>query len=482
MDFTGYLQLVNNCDPNDPLPSETELGRQLTRIPLEAVEAKLDKTNQALDVEQLIKTDQGLARDYRGLGELMEFSSNEIETRFKRSYKPTESLIGAYINKNLNLNRVITVNDLLKMLEKLERYDIIDDLLPTLIDIVQLSLDSRQSTNRIQNGNILNETQDISNNRLILKDFSEQLTIDDVSSHRIMYDAFICFAPEDFDYAQELISLLEKHGKRIATAYDLLAGHYEHDALVKLIDTRCRKVLTILTPNFLRSKGCEFQTKFASEIAIKSSGPTPKIIPVLFEQCDDTQLPYMIRVISKIDMTNRVAHRWQIRKLLSSLDHQNEESSHHASCYIDRTSYSPNQNRRGIMDYQHPAIESSHRFEYREPIIDLATSANNSCNLSIITKQETSFSPSENGDRATGTVASSPSTSMGPLAWYRHVKRRVFSRQATPNGQKLVGPPSPSLSLSSASSISPSNSSQAILLTPNSTEEFFPSNNNLDKG
>lgn len=346
-DFTQFLKLINNCDPGDPLLSATKLGECLNYIPLHYLTpAELSSLTQALNMEQLIPTEDGLARDYRGLAELMGFSSAEIETRFKRAYNPTKSLIDAYTSANFDsLNSVrndnniessmssrrqpVTVNDLLKFIERIERFDVIDDFMPTLIDLAtrykpngEFSFTKQQQQHQLalvaRNAQQYSssESSDSSEPNILVNNFT-RLTVDDTQYDMILYDAFVCFAPEDFHYAQELVALMEKHGKRLAVADDLLPGQFEFDALAQLIDSRCKKVIIILTPNFTRSRECEFQTKYASEIAIKAG--YPKIIPVLYEACDDQMLPPMIRVISKIDMTNR-SNTWQLNKLLRSLD------------------------------------------------------------------------------------------------------------------------------------------------------------------
>ena len=384
MDLAAYIQRINNCDISDPLLSQTELGKKLDTVRLEHVMQHLLDLYQALDIEQLLRTDHGLPRDYRGLGELMDLSADLIETRFKRSYRPTKSLIEYHINKNLSNNRIVTVNNLVKMLEQLERFDIIDDLTPTFIEMTTRSANKQQNDANKALPEITTDHLHQNNGRLVIHESSiEQLTIDDGPSHRIMYDAFVCFAPEDYQYAQELIGLLEDHGKRVATADDLLPGHFEHDALVKLIATRCRRVLTVLTPSFLRSKECELQTKFASEIALRSGESGPKIIPVLFEPCDNSKLPYMIQVISKIDMTNRVAYRWQLQKLLRSLDHQPEPMGADylvagPSVYNERNEVTFLEQQRLTMGSQAHKIQEYSRLVRPqvdvEPIIDLASS------------------------------------------------------------------------------------------------------------
>lgn len=471
--YKQYLKLINNCDVNDQLLSQTPLGQRLDQIPLEQINpSDLIQLNQALNLEQLIRTKHGLARDYRGLAELMDFSSSEIETRFKRSYNPTKSLIDSFIDKNLilinsqqheqsvlvdNQSLLFTVNDLLKMIERLERFDIIDDFLPTLIRIASGS-----------NGQLTGATKAIllRNNyddKKLSDNLDRRLTIDDTGGFRSVYDAFICFAPQDTHYAEDLIRLLEEHNKSVATADDLLPGHFEHDALVQLIDMRCRKVIVILTPNFLRSKECEFQSKFASEVAIRAN-VGPKIIPVLYEPCDDLSLPYMIRVISKIDMTSRQARHWQLRKLISSLEYENGPEG---------TRFSPGGRLSSSRIVKPPGGDSP------QPIVDLASSSMNSnCNLSgLITN-------SMHGDYHRASHRSPlPSLKLTPppppsssgnasINWFKNVKRKLMGSQQQQQQHHHHNHPQQPLA-GDRNSPSPSTSSQALLLTSGSSE-FLP--------
>lgn len=318
MDFKQYLQYINNCDRGQPLISETGLGYHLDMIPLDRVQPSHFTRLKELNKEQLITTRQGLARDYRGLAELMGFSNLDIETHFRKSINPTKSVIEAFIYKNHDNrgDQPTSLNDLIKMIERIERYDVVDDLIPELIKIAAQCSPSNLFDERYIP--IDSSKLPIDSDPDTLVSSTRLLTIDDTRQpFEACYDAFVCYAPEDHGHAESLISYLEQRGKTVATASDLLPGNFEHDSLVQLIDTRCRKVIIILTPNFLRSKECEFQTKFASEIGIKAG--LPKIIPVLCEACNDSSLPPLIKVISKIDLTNPQSRTWQLSKLLGSL-------------------------------------------------------------------------------------------------------------------------------------------------------------------
>lgn len=338
-DYSSYLERVNNCGQGDPLLSRTKLGARLEKIPLDLLNhADLSEVTQALNLHQLVPNVSGLSRDYRGIAELMGFNLVEVKTKFERAYNPTRSLIDAFISKDPRIN----LNTLIKMIETIERFDVLDDFLPILIKLANIQFNEQQryplnlrsqlsaiEYNESQNHKTVSTCNKTSN---LVEDLN-RLTFHDNACSMIYYDAFICFAPEDCQLAQELIYSLEERGAKIATADDLLPGHFEHEALMRLIDVRCRKVIIILTPNFSKSKECEFQTKFASEVGFKTR--VTKIIPVVYESLDDSTLPRMIQVLTKIDM-NCGQKQWQLERLMRALElNQRSQYSRHFASHND---------------------------------------------------------------------------------------------------------------------------------------------------
>lgn len=410
MDLSKYLELINNCDENAPLLSATPLGKYLHHIPLDSLRpSDLAQLYQSLNVEQLVGTKDGLARDYRGLAELMGYNSVELEARFKRSYNPTKCLVDAF--KIKDQCNPVSVTDLLILVEKLERFDTLDDILPSLIKIANESQRACQQVTKHR----LNPDFVVQRQPVINGDYGRQQAHprEGGEMRHHIYDAFLCYAPEDVDYAQDVMMALENNDKRIVTVDNLLAGQFEYNALVQMIAVDCRKVIIILTPHFLESRDCEFQAKFANEIAIKS-GWFPKIIPILYEPFDDAKLPPLIRVMSKIDMTRANQRDWQLKKLLGSLDYdgqlmqpatskqymgsrwlsvkQPDAYGSNAAANHERPSSQPSSSASNDSQSYHTSNTNDHLC-VPGPLVDLAysqsSSANISCDLSI--KSELSF-------------------------------------------------------------------------------------------
>ncbi|KAG9509739.1 5'-AMP-activated protein kinase subunit gamma-1, partial [Fragariocoptes setiger] len=129
------------------------------------------------------------------------------------------------------------------------------------------------------------------------------------------YDAFVCYADDDYEFVAHLIEFLEQHDIRIATREHLLPGHLEYDALTQLIDRRCRRMLIILSPQFLNSNQCDFLAKFAASIGYEQR--TLKLIPVIYQHCNE--LPAIIRQLSKVDLSQSRGYEWALRKLIVAI-------------------------------------------------------------------------------------------------------------------------------------------------------------------
>lgn len=96
---------------------------------------------------------------------------------------------------------------------------------------------------------------------------------------------------------------------------DLLLGQWAYESFAHLIESQCKRVLIILSPEFLDCPECEFQTVFATGLAIEQRNR--KLIPVIYKKCD---LPPIIKMLTKIDMTRGYnSHEWSWNRLVNSI-------------------------------------------------------------------------------------------------------------------------------------------------------------------
>lgn len=264
-----------------------------------------------LNPEQPIRSKKGIARDYRGLAEQMDFQFNDIKN-FQRSEDPTSKILEAS-----EANSNITIGDLVTYLENMDRHDALQDLEPHFIKDGQAYFRRTEKfkVNPIQVAEVTScRAQDFQ-----YEDNSKNMTLSDVINEEIIYyDAYVCYADENSQFVCELAKFLESPEigfKLCIRGRDLLAGHQsETDALIKLIQERCRRMLIILSPDFVNSPECEFQTSFAASLAIEQR--KRKLIPVVMEPCE---LPTILKFVSKIDFTKQGIQAWLWDKLVMSI-------------------------------------------------------------------------------------------------------------------------------------------------------------------
>lgn len=125
--------LAQKCESN-------EFDCNLSEIPIRALTLSTrHQLSQYLNSEQYITTSKGLSRDYRGLAQLMGFSYSIMNFVLKTT-DPLNSLLEMYENRS-----EATFDKLLQMLEQIERFDIIDDLKPILLNDAKHYLNLKQS-------------------------------------------------------------------------------------------------------------------------------------------------------------------------------------------------------------------------------------------------------------------------------------------------------------------------------------------------
>ena len=251
-----------------------------------------------------------MPRDYKGLASQLGFSYADVKI-CERSADPMKVLL-EQLEKVTSKECTKTFQHVLDALEEIERYDVIDDILESLTH------DMHYYTARLKQLRP-NELTPIAESSIRYPDKIQPLTIHDVMmSQSVFYDAYVCYADEDYAFAQQLSNRLEttELGIRLLMRdRDLLLGAMEQDSIMKLIETRCRRIIIVLSPEFLLSSQCEFQTRFATGIAIEQRHR--KIIPVIYKSC---KLPDVIRFLTKIDLSkDDQSTSWNWRKLVLSI-------------------------------------------------------------------------------------------------------------------------------------------------------------------
>ncbi|XP_057367721.1 uncharacterized protein LOC130688721 isoform X2 [Daphnia carinata] len=233
-----------------------------------------------LNPTKVLLSDDGHFRDWRGVAELMGVDVLIIQN-LERTSSPFASLISQAKN--------LTANKLIEYLEKMDRYDVIDDTIAVMEN--DLYLASRQS--------ISNRIQSQSPQLVTIGDqecYSEHGTL-------VQYDAFVLYAREDQEFVDRVVEKMEgEYGMKLCLKErDFIAGlPFEHQAVTELISNRCRFVLPIFSPNFLNSEDNKFVVNFSEALGIERG--CRKIVPCLYQQCD---LPKSVRYYTRLDFTRQ---------------------------------------------------------------------------------------------------------------------------------------------------------------------------------
>lgn len=156
----------------------------------------------------------------------------------------------------------------------------------------------------------------------------QNLTLDDLNDNSIqtVYDAYVSYADSDISFVQNLCDFLESPQvglKLFVRERDLLIGQMQFHAFTELMEKRCKRLLIVLSPEFLNSAECEFQTRFTMSLQIQER--QRRLIPIVYRSCE---LPALIRFLSKIDLSRGdQIPQWTWRKLIYSLKTQSVDAS-----------------------------------------------------------------------------------------------------------------------------------------------------------
>lgn len=261
-----------------------------------------------LNPEQDCLSSTHLVKDWRGVAEFMEFSPLDIEN-FMRDKSPTYELLRQWASRG---NAKIGV--LLDALEATERYDILED--ESLVTCLERDCVAHQKVIESQRNEAL-VTPPIQDETVSSQDEERYITVGEaetgVEEH---FDAFVCYTTEDFDFVRQMMYRLEKvEGLKLCITHrDLMPGASKYVIMAKLIEERCRKMIIVLSPDYINSKECVFQTRFAH--ALSPGAQQKKLIPVIYRPC---KIPSILNHICYVDYTRINVEEWFWGRLANSL-------------------------------------------------------------------------------------------------------------------------------------------------------------------
>ncbi|XP_050954645.1 myeloid differentiation primary response protein MyD88 [Labeo rohita] len=247
-----------------------------------------------------------VAADWRTVAEMMDFTYLEIKNFEKRDY-PFEKVLTEWETRP-----EATVASLLSFLEKAERKDIISDLKEIIDD------DCRKYLERQQRKPVQVPVVDSCGPRtqeregITLFDDPQGITPE-------TFDAFICYCQSDFQFVHEMIKQLEQ------TEYNLKLCVFDRDVLPgtcvwtiasELIEKRCKRMVVVISDDYLDSDACDFQTKFA--LSLCPGARSKRLIPVVYKSMK-RPFPSILRFLTICDYTKPCTQIWFWKRLAKAL-------------------------------------------------------------------------------------------------------------------------------------------------------------------
>ncbi|KAG8443526.1 hypothetical protein GDO86_012071 [Hymenochirus boettgeri] len=244
-----------------------------------------------------------VAADWTQLAEEMGYEYLEIKN-FEKFPDSTMKLLEDWQRKCFRA----TVGGLLELLKKIERNDILTDLTP-LIEADCVKYLKKQCTPPP----IQDDAVDSSEPCRITK------SDDRYGNMPETFDAFICYCAQDISFVQEMISRLEQTQYKLRLCVfdrDVLPGTCLWSITSELIENRCRKMVVIISDDYLDSSECDFQTKFA--LSLGPGAREKRLIPVKYKPMKKP-FPSILRFITVCDYTNPCTKGWFWDRLAKAL-------------------------------------------------------------------------------------------------------------------------------------------------------------------
>ncbi|XP_073437594.1 myeloid differentiation primary response protein MyD88 [Dendrobates tinctorius] len=233
------------------------------------------------------------------LAEEMDFTYLEIKN-FENARNPTLAVLEEWEKKcSQELAGPPSVGQLLELLEKIERHDILTDLTPLIGSDCKKYL---KKWSGLQPPPLQDNTVGSSGGHVPES-----------------FDAFICYCSKDIEFVQEMISRLEQTEHRLKLCVfdrDVLPGTCLWTITSELIEKRCRKMVVIISDDYLDSSECDFQTKFA--LSLGPGARERRLIPVKYKPMK-RPFPNILRFITVCDYTNPHIQAWFWDRLAKAL-------------------------------------------------------------------------------------------------------------------------------------------------------------------
>lgn len=251
-----------------------------------------------------------VAADWTLLAEEMGFEYLEIRELETRP-DPTRSLLDAWQGRS-----GASVGRLLELLALLDREDILKELRHRIEEDCRKYIANQQKLESEKPLQVARVESSVPQT----KELGGITTLDDpLGQTPELFDAFICYCPNDIEFVQEMIQQLEQTDYRLKLCVsdrDVLPGTCVWSIASELIEKRCRRMVVVVSDDYLQSKECDFQTKFA--LSLSPGAQQKRLIPIKYKAMKK-DFPSILRFITICDYTNPCTKSWFWTRLAKAL-------------------------------------------------------------------------------------------------------------------------------------------------------------------
>ncbi|XP_067434590.1 myeloid differentiation primary response protein MyD88 [Thunnus thynnus] len=248
-----------------------------------------------------------VAADWMAVAEVMGFSYLEIKN-YESSNNATMKVLEDWKARSSDA----TVGKLLSILKEVERKDIVEDLRPLIDEDVRRYWEQQKKRKAEPPVQVHEVDSCVSRPTGITLE-------DDPEGAPELFDAFICYCESDIEFVHEMIKELEQTEYKLKLCVfdrNVLPGSCVWTITSELIERRCKRMVVVISDEYLDSDACDFQTKFA--LSLCPGARSKRLIPVVYKSMTKP-FPSILRFLTKCDYTRPCTQAWFWARLAKAL-------------------------------------------------------------------------------------------------------------------------------------------------------------------
>lgn len=248
-----------------------------------------------------------VAADWMAVAEVMGFSYLEIKN-YESSNNATMKVLEDWQARSSDA----TVGKLLSILKEVERKDIVEDLRPLIDEDVRRYWEQQKKRKAEPPVQVHEVDSCVSRPTGITLE-------DDPEGAPELFDAFICYCESDIEFVHDMIRELEQTEYKLKLCVfdrNVLPGSCVWTITSELIERRCKRMVVVISDEYLDSDACDFQTKFA--LSLCPGARSKRLIPVVYKSMTKP-FPSILRFLTKCDYTRPCTQAWFWVRLAKAL-------------------------------------------------------------------------------------------------------------------------------------------------------------------